>query len=56
MELKLPKTNISTILDNPKEWSDAVAERFFEKNTNRIIKAQDLGETFAKSLIRGEDD
>ena len=54
-KLKLPKTRISKVLDNPKEWAEETVEQYFIKESFRIIKAKELGKEFAKKLKEQDD-
>ena len=54
-KLKLPKTRISKVLDNPKEWAEQTVEEYFKKESFRIIEAKGLGENFAKKLKEQDD-
>ncbi len=56
LNLKLPKSNVGNIIDNPKKWAERTAEQFLKENITGINKALNLGETFAKSLERDTDD
>lgn len=54
-QLKLPKTKISKVLDNPKDWAESLAEKYLLQEAFRIIESKKLGQDFAKSLDKDSD-
>ena len=43
--------DISDIIEDPKTWGEAIANKILLQNVNRIAKARKLGEEFGKRLI-----
>ena len=46
--------NISSIIENPREWAELFAEKTVIENIPRYKKAKDLGKEFANE-IRNKD-
>ena len=43
--------DISDIIEDPKTWGEAIANKILLQNVNRITKARKLGEEFGRKLI-----
>ena len=50
VEIKVPKENISAVIDNPREYAINFIERSFVQYIPRYIKAYKLGQKFGKDL------
>ena len=48
--------DIETILDNPREWAEKVAEDIIMKEMPRYSKAKNLGEKFARKIVENGTD
>ena len=42
--------NISSIIENPREWAELFAEKVIVENIPRYKKAKDLGREFASEI------